>query len=164
MTTRFPERTAARAGSRFFFKPIDKSRTREAITEACTESRDSSKTSRGFVTGLASFLIVWVMTLYARLSLVHHGGPWMPVFVHLQPLRRSMAPCSPMLTFSGAQAHARAVHHPWALHGAILRAAHCPYSTSPMYRNGGAQQRTVQERVEGWVAVPALPGLASAEP
>ena len=62
-----------------------------------------------------------------------------------------------MLTFSSAHAHARAVHHHWALHGAILRAAHA----GPPLRNGRAQQRTVQERVEGWVAAPALPGLAT---
>ena len=42
-------------------------------------------------------------------------------------------------------------------HGAIPRASHA----GPPLRNGQAQQRTMQERVEGYVAVPALPGLAT---
>ena len=87
-----------------------------------------------------------------------HGGPGLPAYVHLQPLRRSMAPCSPIMqTFSSTHTPASVVHHHRALHGAILRAAHA----GPPLRNGGAQQRTVQERVEGWVAAPALPGLAT---
>ena len=50
------------------------------------------------------------------------AGPGCPAFVHLQPLRRSMAPCSPIMqTFSSAHA---LVHHHWALHGAVPTSTH----------------------------------------
>ena len=54
-----------------------------------------------------------------------------------------------MQTFNSAHTPVRVVHHPSALHGTIQRAAHA----GPILRKGRAQQRTVQERVEGWVAV-----------
>ena len=49
------------------------------------------------------------------------AGPGCPAFVLLQPLRRPMEHphATHMPTFSSAHAHARAVHHHWALHGAV---------------------------------------------
>ena len=65
------------------------------------------------------YLVRDIMNLYARLSM---ASPVCPAYVHRQPLRRSMAPCSPIMqTFNSALTHARVVHHPWALHGAIQR-------------------------------------------